>query len=147
VILANRLDLDFEVVEALREYDCGILEGRSDETGWHLWQELFDAWVLHKYWEQRIEGGESFNDIRKRFEPFIEGLVRQCGCTEEGMLCVSHGGVYWMMLPLVLKNVDYALISKHGFDHTTNIISELRPEGLICVEWNGCLIEETSVNP
>jgi broad specificity phosphatase PhoE len=36
VILANRLDLDFEVVEALREYDCGILEGRSDEAGWQL---------------------------------------------------------------------------------------------------------------
>jgi len=34
VILANRLDLDFEVVEALREYDCGILEDRSDEASW-----------------------------------------------------------------------------------------------------------------
>jgi len=140
-ILANRLDLEFEVVDALREYYCSILEGRSDEAGWHLWQGLFDAWVLHKHWEQRIEGGESFNEIRARFEPFIEGLVRQYGSTEEGVLCVSHGGVYLMMLPLVLKNVDYALISKHGFDYTTKIISELRPEGLICVEWNGCLIE------
>ena len=34
VILTNRLDLDFEVVEALREYDCGILEDRSDEASW-----------------------------------------------------------------------------------------------------------------
>lgn len=147
VILANWLDLDFEVVEALREYDCGILEGRSDEAGWQLWQEMFDAWVLHKHWEQRIEGGESFNEIRERFEPFIEGLVRQYGNTEEGVLCVSHAGVFWMMLPLVVKNVDYALISKLGLDYRTNIISELRPEGLICVEWNGCLLEETSGNP
>ncbi len=144
VILASRLDLDYEVVDALREYDCGILEGRSDEAGWQLWQELFDAWVIHKRWERRIEGSESFYDIRERFVPFIEGLVRQYGSTEAEVLCVSHGGVYWMMLPLVLKNVDNALISKHGFDYTSNIISELRAEGLICVEWNGCLVEETS---
>ena len=66
VILANQLDLDFEIVDALREYDCGILEGRSDEVSWQLWQELFDAWVLHKHWEQRIEGGESFNPTENR---------------------------------------------------------------------------------
>ena len=137
VIVAQRLDLDYEVVDALREYDCGIAEGRSDPAAWDLWQELFDAWVVHKRWGQRIEGGESFDDIRQRFVPFIEGLVRQYGPTEEGVLCVAHGGVYWMMLPLVLKNVDHALISKHRFGYATCIVSELRPEGLICVEWNG----------
>ena len=147
VILANRLDLDYEVVDALREYDCGILEGRSDEASWQLWRELFDAWVIHKRWEKRIEGGETFHDIRERFVPFIEGLVRQYGSTEEGVICVSHGGVYYQMLPLVLKNVDNALMSKHGFGYTTNIVSESRPEGLICVEWNGCLVEEPPVHP
>jgi len=145
VILASQLDLDYETVDALREYDCGILEGRSDEAAWQLWQELFDAWVIHKRWERRIEGGESFYNIRERFVPFIEGLVRQYGSTDDGVLCVSHGGVYWMMLPLVLKNVDHAFISKHGFDYATDIVSELRPEGLVCVEWNGRLMEDTSL--
>jgi len=28
VILANRLEVDYEITDALREYDCGILEGR-----------------------------------------------------------------------------------------------------------------------
>ncbi len=64
VILADRLSLDYEVVEALREYDCGVLEGRSDETGWQMWKDLFDDWVVHRRWERRIEGGESFFDIR-----------------------------------------------------------------------------------
>ena len=32
VILAHRLDVDYEVTEALREYDCGILEGRSSDV-------------------------------------------------------------------------------------------------------------------
>lgn len=48
-----------------------------------------------------------------------------------------HGGVYWMMLPLVLPNVDHALIAKHGFDYTVCVVAEVRPEGLVCVEWNG----------
>ena len=44
------------------------------------------------------------------------------------------------MLPLVLSNVDNDLMSKHGFDHTTCIVSELRPDGLRCVEWDGVRI-------
>jgi len=143
VILANRLELDYKVVDALREYDCGILEGRSDAEAWQLWQALFDAWVVERRWEQRIEGGESFYDIRERFVPFIEGLVNQYGSTEAGIVCVSHGGVYWMMLPLVLKNVDNELMARYGFDYTSCIVSEWRPAGLYCVEWNGHTIEET----
>jgi broad specificity phosphatase PhoE len=144
VILANRLELDYEVVDALREYDCGIAEGRSDAEAWQLWRALFDAWVVERRWEQRIEGGESFYDIRERFVPFIEGLVNRYGSTEAGVVCVSHGGVYWMMLPLVLKNVDHGLMAKHGLDYTSCIVAEWRPAGLYCVEWNGRVIEETS---
>jgi len=134
VIVANRLDVDYEVVEALREYDCGILEGRSDQAAWQTWKELFDDWVVHKRWERRIEGGESFVDIRERFVPFIEGLIRQYGNTDDRLLCVSHGGLYWMMLPLVVRNVDIDLMSRHGFGYAAYVVSELRPEGLFCIE-------------
>jgi broad specificity phosphatase PhoE len=147
VILANRLDVDYIVADALREYDCGILEGRSDEEAWQEWQELFDAWVVRKRWGQRIEGGESYYDIRARFEPFIEGLVERDRGTKTEMVCVSHGGVYWMMLPVVLKNVDTALISRYGFDYTACIVAEWHPTGLFCVEWNGHVIDKTSSAP
>jgi probable phosphoglycerate mutase len=144
VILANRLELDYEVVDALREYDCGVAEGRSDAEAWQLYQGLSDAWVVDKRWEQRIEGGESFTDIRQRFVPFIEGLVNRYGSTEAGIVCVSHGGVFWMMLPLVLKNVDNELAARHGLDYAGCIVAEWRPEGLYCVEWNGHRLEGTS---
>jgi probable phosphoglycerate mutase len=140
VILAHELDLGYQVVDALREFDCGVAEGRSDEDAWRLWRDLFDAWVVHKRWDQRIEGGESFYDIRDRFVPFVEGLVDQHGATDAGVLCVSHGGLYWMMLPMVLENVDHALISRLGFDYVAWIVSELRPGGLFCVEWNGHIV-------
>jgi len=55
IILSTHLELDYEVVDALREYDCGLAEGRSDEKGWQMWRELFDAWTIHKRWERCIE--------------------------------------------------------------------------------------------
>jgi broad specificity phosphatase PhoE len=140
VILANRLEIDYEVVDALREYDCGIAEGRSDAEAWQLWQALFDAWLVDGRWAQRIEGGESFYELRERFLPFIEELVSRYGNTEARILCVSHGGVYCAMLPLVLVNVDNRRIVDHGFDPTSCLVSELRPAGLYCVEWTGSVI-------
>jgi broad specificity phosphatase PhoE len=138
VILAGQLDLDYEVSAALCEYDCGVMEGRSDPAAWQAWQALFDAWVLHQRWDEHIQAGESFYDLRARFEPFIAGLLeRYHGQTDVEVLCVSHGGLYWMMLPLVLKNVNIELISRYGFEYTACIVAELRPQGLFCVEWNG----------
>ena len=41
------------------------------------------------------------------------------------LLCVGHGGLYWMMLPLVLRNVDNELIARQqGFDYQTLIVAE-----------------------
>jgi broad specificity phosphatase PhoE len=137
VIVANRLGVEYEVTDALREYDCGIAEGRADETGWQMWRELFDDWSEHRRWERRIEGGESFHDIRDRFVPFVENLVAQYGATDANLLCVAHGGVYWMMLPLVLVNVDNTLMAQRGFGHGMRVVAELGRDGLRCVEWDG----------
>jgi 2,3-bisphosphoglycerate-dependent phosphoglycerate mutase len=142
VIVAERLGIEYEVTDALREYDCGIVEGRADEAAWQMWRALFDDWTVHRRWARRIEGGESFYDIRNRFVPFVEGLVSQYGVTDANLLCVAHGGVLWMMLPLVLPNVNNDIMSKHEFGHTTCIVSELRPNGSHCVEWNGEKIED-----
>ena len=140
IIVANHLNVDFEVTDALREFDCGIAEGRADEAGWQMWQALFDDWTVQRRWERRIEGGESFYDVRDRFVPFIEGLEVEYGATDANLLCVAHGGVLRMMLPLVLLNVDYDLISRHGFGNTTCIVSELGPYGLRSIEWDGIKI-------
>lgn len=138
VIVASQLGVDYEVAEALREYDVGNLEGRADEEAWRIWKELFDDWAIHRRWDRRIEGGETFHEVRDRFVPFVDDLIRKYGHTDTNLLCVAHGGLYWMMLPMVLKNVDTAFIDEHqGFDYTALVVAELRPEGLICFEWNG----------
>ncbi|MFZ0546230.1 MAG: histidine phosphatase family protein [Candidatus Promineifilaceae bacterium] len=137
VLLANELAVDYEVVEALREYDCGIIEGRSDDEAWRLWRELFDAWLRDKEWERRIEGGESFYDVQNRFIPFIDELVQQYQDTDTNLLCVGHGGIYWMMIPMVLKNIDVSyVVERQGFHYGTLITAEVGPEGLVCRKWD-----------
>jgi 2,3-bisphosphoglycerate-dependent phosphoglycerate mutase len=137
ITVAHHLNLDFEVTEALREYDTGIMEGRADAAAWQVWQDLFDDWSIHKRYERRIEGGETFYEVRNRFVPFIQGLIERFGQSDERILCLAHGGLYWMMLPLVLVNVDTEFIARHnGFPYTSCVIAELRPGGLACLEWD-----------
>ena len=46
----------------------------------------------------------------------------------------------WLMLPLVLPNVNNDMMSKYRFDHTTCIVAELGLKGLRCVEWGDVVI-------
>jgi hypothetical protein len=48
---------------------------------------------------------------------------------------VGHGGLFRLMLPLVLTNIDQQFVHEHGIGHTTCIIAESHPEGLQCVQW------------
>lgn len=137
VIAANHLGVHYEVTEALREYDMGIMEERGDREAWNQWQQLFDDWSKHQLWQRRVEGGENFHDIQNRFIPFIEQLTDQHQKNDANILCIAHGGLYWMMLPRVLKNIATEFINQQkGIEHASLIVSELTPNGLICTEWN-----------
>ncbi len=137
ILLADRLNLDYEIVDALREYDCGLLEGRSDEASWQQWHELYTAWTVRRDWGQRLEGGESFFDLRNRFVPFIQTLIDQFGDRDAQVACVSHGGVYRMMLPLLFADLDADLFEQRGLGYAACLVAELRPDGWHCVEWDG----------
>jgi len=141
VTVAHHLGVEYEVSTALREVDSGILEGRADEEAWRQLEELYGSWASEQRREQQFEGGECFHDVRDRFVPFIDGLVRQVRGTEASLLCVGHGGIYWMMLPLVLRNIDMEAIQRlQGVPYAAAIVAEPAAEGLVCVEWNGVRI-------
>lgn len=138
VIVANQLGIEYEVTEALREYDLGDLEGKSDEKTWELWRQLFDDWTKYRHWQRCAPGGESFYDVRNRFVPFINRLFQEYRDPQANLLCIGHGGLYWITLPLVLTNIDTEFILKHqSFPYASLIVAELRSEGLVCLEWNG----------
>lgn len=144
-ILAETCETRPETADALREYDCGILEGRSDEECWRTHTALRESWLNDHRWEQRHEGGESFFDIRDRFVPFIEGLIHEYRATQANIILVGHGGTYVCMLPLILNNVGFERVSELGFLHTGAVITEWTPGGLTCRSW--CGIPMTAVPP
>lgn len=136
-ILSGTLGVPYEIADALREYDCGILEGRADEAAWQLHFAVFDAWVQKSDWERRIEGGESFIEIRNRFVPFIERLIAEYEGSAADIVLVGHGGLYRCMLPLVLANADFDFVLNQPMGNTVCIVTETRPEGLALIKWEG----------
>jgi probable phosphoglycerate mutase len=131
-ILYQSLDLPYRVTEALREYNCGVLEGKSDEASWRLHRQYYEAWTLRQDYLSKPEGGESFVDIQNRFLPFIESLKPN---EDEDILLVGHGGLFHLMLPLILTNIDNDFVNSHGIGHTECVIAELRADSFVCLQW------------
>jgi broad specificity phosphatase PhoE len=134
-ILSARLGIEYVTSTALAEYDVGELEGKSDAASWQRYYALHDTWFRDKDWTARIEGGESFEDIRARFVPFIDGLLESPPSSP--VLLLGHGGTFRCMLPLIMSNVTFEDVVKHGMDYTDVVIAEQRAHGLVCVQWRG----------
>lgn len=135
-ILAARLGIGYEVTDALREFDCGVLEGKSDPESWALHDEVWADWQLRGRLESRIEGGESFLDMRARFAPFLDGLRRSLD-DEDRVVLVGHGGLYLNMLPGVLENTAFARSAGPSFPNASYILAEEQGDSLVCLEWCG----------
>ncbi len=134
-ILSQSLQLSYQVTEALREYDCGILEDKSDEEAWKLHGEIAEDWTVNHNYLRKPEGGENFLDIKKRFIPFIENLTDHHLNLQNHILFVSHGGLLQLMLPEIFTNIDDAFVRSHGIGHTQCIIAELLHDQLVCQQW------------
>jgi broad specificity phosphatase PhoE len=140
-ILSHALGLPYYITDALSEYDCGILEGKSDPESWQLHQEIADDWLLNQNWQRCPDQGESFLDIKQRFLPFIETLA-QDGCFANAhTLLVGHGGLFKLMLPLILNNINASFVSTQGINHTDCITAEFQSGGFRCVQWGDIDLE------
>lgn len=134
-IVAAAWGVEYEVVDALREYDCGVLEGRSDDEAWQEHVEVRREWYEEHNLDRRAEGGESFLDIQARFVPFVDSLLERYRDVPEAIVCVGHTGTYCAMLPLVLTNVDHEFARHHLVAGTYSIVAEPRTDGLFCLSW------------
>jgi broad specificity phosphatase PhoE len=138
-IVAISKGLPVQIANALREPDCGIMEGRDDEEAWAEHDRVVAEWTTGQY-DSRIEGGESYNDLRARFVPFIDRLVAAHsnaahGGTDHNLLLITHGSLLYLMLPLVLTNIDFATVREYPMNNTIVITAEKRTDGLVCLEW------------
>jgi broad specificity phosphatase PhoE len=138
-ILAHDLVAPVEISDALREPDCGIAEGRSDPTAWEMHDKVMREWLENKNWDARIEQGESFNDLRARFLPFLESITQDAR-DEDNLVLVIHGALCICMLPLVLRNIDSQFAMTQSRGRPTNaryVLAETTSHGLICRSWFG----------
>jgi broad specificity phosphatase PhoE len=141
-ILAKALNAPVLVEDALREFDCGDLEGRGDESAWNEFLELFQDWLAGKRREVAMCGGESFRDISGRFMPFMMGLMQANLGTEGSLLLVSHGGLLYTMLPLLLENITFQYASSRIMTNTSIVIAEEREGRMFGLEWCDERIED-----
>ena len=92
---------------------------------------------MQRRWEARIDGGESFFQVRDRFVPFIEQVVDRYRGSEAAVVCVAHGGIYRMMLPLVLNIEEAESFSRLNFDFTSFLVAAEAHGRLAAVEQDG----------
>lgn len=131
-ILEKYQDCPLEISDVLREFDTGVLEGKSDPESWEIHTQVFKEW-LDGNWEARIPGGESHLDIQARFIPFIENLMQIF--LDKNILLVGHGGLFGSMLPMIITNLAFASIEEIRIYNAMPIIAETRPTGLFCTQW------------
>lgn len=142
-ILAQALGVEFEITDALREFDCGIAEGRLDAEAWKLHAGVTQAWAVDHRWESRIPGGESCLDLRARFLPLVERLVREYAGHPENFVLIGHGGLYYQMLTQALGNIPAGFSGP--FPNTGYVLAEVRSEGLVCLEWCGIKLDQRQI--
>jgi probable phosphoglycerate mutase len=134
-ILAQKLGLPVQLADALREFDCGLVEGRGDDEAWHAHHAVVEAWNQGDHF-YCIPEGESFNDVRARFIPFVEGLVQEYAQSDGTVVLISHGSMLHQMLPLVLSNIDPIFSQQHPLGNTACVIATPKNGQLICLEWD-----------
>jgi broad specificity phosphatase PhoE len=145
-IISAALQLPFEIAEALREPDCGSAEGRSDEAAWAEHRRTWTAWLDERRYDDRIEGGESFNDLRARFAPFMDRLLAEYGETSDELLLISHGALLYTMLSVMLTNAEAIFAEWRPIPNTGTIVVERQAAGWACVEWCGTAFQSGDSN-
>jgi probable phosphoglycerate mutase len=138
-IVGRRLGLAPEIADGLREYHVGILEGRRYSQETHaLYMDVIRRWGRGE-WDARIEGGESYNDMRARFLPMLRELEDACGADDgtsaPHVLLIAHGGILRSMLPLFVSNLKTEEAFTWSFGYTVPIVVERRGDEWACLSW------------
>lgn len=133
-IVCDNLGRDFTITEALREFDVGEFEGRSDEQSWLDFSQLWKDWYLNGKPERKLPGGESLIETRLRASTFINRLIQDSTINDE-FLCVTHGGILSAVIPGLTNPPDYAFIWSHPLKNTDLVILDWNGNHWKCLQW------------
>lgn len=138
-IIARQFGLSADhvlVTPAVIERNPGILEGLSKPEDWEQYMGMALAWREGNL-DAREEGGESFNNIRARFEPFIHHLRSEHKDRPGDVIVIGHAGTFMMMLPLLMSNIDHSVLNGEELPNGGIVESEWQGNELVCVSWAG----------
>ena len=83
-------------VDALREIDCGILDGRGDDEARTITREVYRRWKDGE-WGARFPGGESLRELHDRLTGVLAEVMETF--PREDVAVVAHGGLFWFGVP------------------------------------------------
>ncbi len=116
-ILARELSIPHELSEALREPDCGILEGRRDEEAWAAHHYWFQTWLSDDKLDQGPEGGETCKQVRSRFMCFVQSLAVENEGKLDEIVLVSHGETLLFGLTALVPGLSAETLFRRGLGH------------------------------
>ena len=125
----------FEVHEDLREYDVGILEGRSDVESWKKYETIEEIWRNQHGHDEKIESGESYTEIQTRFARFIDKIIEDNAEEQANILNITHGGLLKIGLPKIMSNITYEFSRKNVIGHCELIIGTEKKKTITCSQW------------
>lgn len=136
--------IGMRIAPELSEYGMGVYEGTSSLPG--TLGAISDAeskrrWFEHGDFDAKSPGGESLNDMRRRFLPFVTKAIEGWSGQPGILLMITHGGILSAMLPFVFENLDFKFIQAHPIAHLCIIKGELKNRRIVCVEYNGDPVE------
>ena len=111
------------------------MESRSDPEAWQAYSKLVRAWDEDRDYDRRIPpDGESFNDMKARFVPFVNDLLESNRTLSDDILLITHGGLLYQMLPLVIENIDRAYTKTHRLGNCDFLITHVQNGELVRVD-------------
>ena len=113
-------------IPELHERRIGLLSGLSREDGWAVYAASKTRWIDGDL-DHTHEGGESFNDVRKRVVPVLQKLAsRHAG---ETIVVVVHGVVIRVALTSLLEGSHSSEFDRFAIDFAS--VNDLRFDGTI----------------
>lgn len=103
-IIAGRLGLEVTIMEAFREIDVGLLEGRpATPADWAYHARMMNAWFDGDHGAAFPEG-ESYDDLWARMNDGL--MTATAGREGQRILVVGHGGILTVTLKDLCPDVD-----------------------------------------
>jgi len=140
-IVCEQLGLEFTITAALREFDVGEFEGKSDEPYWQQFSQLWNDWYANGLVERNVGGGENLLQIRQRLGGFLEMLVRKFG-PHDTILCVSHGGILFAGVPGFARNLEKVVMRDLTLGNTALVVLDYDGEAWNCKQWGKTIFPE-----